>query len=72
MTARDVTGFYAFSLPGNRAIFSTFWGDFLTNLRRQPGDKKKKTLEKIQKDPAETVLRNCRFLSLVIVERVLT
>ena len=26
VTARDVTGFYAFSPPGNRAIFSTCWG----------------------------------------------
>ena len=28
MTARDVTGFYAFFSARNRAIFSTFWGHF--------------------------------------------
>ena len=27
--ARDVTGFYAFSPPGYRATFSTFWADLL-------------------------------------------
>ena len=28
-----------FSPPGNRAIFSTFWGDFLTKLHSKPGEK---------------------------------
>ena len=27
-----------FSPPGNRAIFSTFWGNSLTELHRRPGD----------------------------------
>ena len=62
MTARDVTGFCAFCPPGNRAIFSAFWGDFL-NLHSKPGEKEKKSLE--------TAPRNCRFLSLVVVVRVL-
>ena len=31
-----------FSPPGNRAIFSTFWGDFLTKLHSKPGEKGKK------------------------------
>ena len=44
MTARDVTGFYAFSPPPlrrNQAIFSAFWGDFLTKLYSNPGEKGK-------------------------------
>ena len=58
--------------PGNRAIFSTFWDDFLTKLRRKPGEKRKNPLEKItNKYPMETAPWNCRFLSLVVVERVL-
>ena len=61
-----------FSPPGNRAIFSTFWGHFLTKLHSQPGEKGKPPLEKIQKNPVEKAPQNCRFLSLVMVERVLT
>ena len=38
-----------FSPPGNRASFSTFWGDFLTKLHREAGEKGKNPLEKIQK-----------------------
>ena len=38
-----------FSPPGNRAIFSTFWGDFLTKSNSTPGEKGKNPLEKIQK-----------------------
>ena len=30
------------SLPGNRAAFFTFWGEFLTKLHRKPGEKGKK------------------------------
>ena len=48
-----------FSLPRNLAIFSTFWGDFLTQLHR-------KTWRERNKNPLP---RNCRFLSLVVVER---
>ena len=37
--ARDVTGFYAFSPPGNRAIFSTFWGYLLTEKKTRKREK---------------------------------
>ena len=43
MTARDVTGFYALSLPGTRANFSTFWGEFPTKLHRKHGEKGEKS-----------------------------
>ena len=69
MTATDGT---LFSPLGNRAIFSTFWGHFLTKLHSEPGEKGKSPLEKIHKNPVETVPQNCRFLSLVVVESVLT
>ena len=70
MTARDVTAFWLlFSPPGDRAIFSTFWGDFLTKLDRKAGEKGENPLEKNQKNPVETASRNCRFLSLVVVGR---
>ena len=49
MTARDVTGFFAFSLSRNRAIFSRFWGDSLLNYTGKLRGKEKRTLEKIQK-----------------------
>ena len=69
MTARDVTGFSA----GNRAIFSTFWGHFLTKLHSKPGEKGKIPLEKIPKNPPmELAPRNCRFLSLAWVRQGLT
>ena len=71
MTARDMTGFYAFSPPGSRAIFSTFGGDFLTKLHTQPGQKGNKSTGENSKNPVETAPRNCRFLSLVVVERAL-
>ena len=71
-TARDVTGFYAYFSPANRAIFSTSWGDFLTKWRRKPGEKRKNPVEKTQKkSPVETEPQNYRFLSFVVVERVL-
>ena len=39
-----------FSPPGNRAIFSRSWGEFLTNLHTENQEKQKKNpLEKIQK-----------------------
>ena len=34
-----------FSLPGNRASLSTFWGDFLAKLHRESGEKEKSTGE---------------------------
>ena len=61
-----------FSPPGNRAIFSTFWGHFLTKSHIKPGEKGKDPMEKIQKKiRRRRVPRNCRFLSLVVAERVL-
>ena len=71
MTATDVTGFYAFFSARKSAIFSTFWGHFL-KLHSKPGEKGKNPLEKIQRNPVETAPRNCRILSLVVVERVLS
>ena len=44
------------SPPGNRAIFSTFWGHFLTESHRNPGEKaKKSTGDKILKSPEEVL-----------------
>ena len=48
------------SPPGNRAIVSTFWGDFLAPLHR-------KTLERKEKNPLEKIQEDT-FLSLVVVE----
>ena len=65
MTSRDVTRFC--TLFSFRAIFSTFSGDFLLKLLAQ----QENPLEKIPKNPVETVPRNCRFLSLIVAEGVL-
>ena len=55
MTARGMTGFYAFFPPGNLAIFSRFWADFLTNLHRKPGEKGKSTGEFSKRHPSRDV-----------------
>ena len=68
MTATDVTGFDAIFSTGFFATFSRFWGARLTKLHREPGEKAKNTSGE---PPVETAPRNCRFLSLVVVERVL-
>ena len=47
MTARDVTGFYIFSPPRNRATSSAFWGSFL--ITQWTWRKGKNPLENIQK-----------------------
>ena len=57
-----------FSPPRNRAIFSTFWGHLLAKLHSQLG---KIHWRKFNQNPVETAPRNCRFLSPVVVERVL-
>ena len=62
---------FTFPPPGNRAIFSTFWGDFLTNLHIKPGEREQKSTGQNSENPVERFPRNCRFLSLVVVERVL-
>ena len=48
-----------------------FWGRFLTKLHRKPGEKGKKSTGENWKNPVEKLPRNCGFLSLVVVERVL-
>ena len=60
-----------FSPPGNRAIFSTFWLELFTKLHSKLGKKGKNPLEKNSKNPVEKIPLNCRFLSLVVVERAL-
>ena len=63
MTARDVTGFYDFFSVWNRAIFSTFWGHFLTKLRSRPGEKGKNIhWRKNSKNPVATAPRNWRWM----------
>ena len=79
MTARDVTEFYGSSSPGNRAIFSTVWGDFLTKLHRNHWrrsknfhwrkiykKKEKMNWRKFKNNPMETAPRNCRFCRIRI------
>ena len=53
-----------FSPPGNRAIFSIFWGDFLAKLHSIPGEKGNKSTGENSKTPVKTAPRNCRFLCL--------
>ena len=45
VTARRTTEFYAFFSAARSGNFLHIWGDFLTKLHRQPGEKRK---EKIQ------------------------
>ena len=68
MTARDVTGCCRFSLPGNRAIFSRFWGDFLTKLHRKSEEKKEGEL---WMENNAWIADFCR-LWLVVIKRVLS
>ena len=67
MSARDMTGFCAFF----SARKTTFLGDSLLHYTENPGEKQKFHWRKLKK-PVEMAPRNCRFLSLVVVERVLT
>ena len=65
--------FTHFSPPWNQAIFSTFWGAFLLDYTETLERREKNPLERENsKSPVETAPRNCRFLSLVMVERVLS
>ena len=65
------------SPPGTWAIFSTFWGACVVKMHRRPGETEKNPLEekirklKQKRSTVETAPRNCRFLSLVVVEPVL-
>ena len=47
---------------------SIFWGAFLTRLDRKPGENGIRSTGNIQKNPVETVPRNCRSPSLVVVK----
>ena len=69
MTATDVTGFDAIFSTGFFATFSRFQGARLTKLHKNTGEKAKKSSGE---PPVETAPRNCRFLSLVVVELVLS
>ena len=42
-----IHAYLIFLCPENRAIFSTFWANFLTKLHREPGEKRKNPLQKI-------------------------
>ena len=57
-----------FSPSGDQAIFSTFWGDLLTELHCQPGEK---IHWRNSINPMETAPPEFQFLSLVVVEGVL-
>ena len=72
MTASDVTGILSFFLRLDIRQFSPHLGvisllNYIANLEKQ----EKNRWRKFKKNPVETAPRNCRFLSLVVVERVL-
>ena len=71
-TARDATGFYAFKDFFLRLEIGQFSPSFelvsVQNFHSEPGEKGENPLEKTQKNPVETAHRNCRFLSLVVVD----
>ena len=74
MTATDVTGFCAFFSARKSGNLLHILGRFPYSITQKTWRKWKKIhwLEKIQKKNVETAPRNCRFLSLVVVERALT
>ena len=53
------------------AIFSTIRGDFLTKIAQKTWRNLEKSTGENSRSPVETAPQNCRFLSLVVVERVL-
>ena len=72
MTARDVTGFYAnFSARESGNFLHILGGVFFTELHIKPGEKGQTCTGENSKNPVETAGRNRRFLSLVVVKRVL-
>ena len=71
MTARDATGFYAIFSAWKSGNFLHILGRVLTKLNRKPEDISKSSAGENSKHPVETVPRHCKFLSLVVVERVL-
>ena len=67
MTARDVTSFCAFFSAQTSGDFLHIFGvisllGYTENLEKSG---------KLQKNPVETAARNCRCLSIVVVERAL-
>ena len=52
-------------------LFPHFWAISLLNYTENQEKQETYPLEKILKNPVETAPRNCRFLSLVVVEGVL-
>ena len=72
-TARDVTGFYVLGGGGAKSgNFLHILGISLLNCTVNLEKRAKYPLEKIhKKKPVETAPRNCRFLSLVVLARVL-
>ena len=70
MTARRVMAHQdsALFLRPEMGQFSPHFG---AKLRNKPGEKRKKSTGENSKNPMETAPRNCRFLSLVVVARVL-
>ena len=74
MTAKDVTGFCASSIRPEIEQFSPHFGPMsllncTENLEKQ--EKHLSTGENSRTNPVETAPRNCRFLSLIVVQRVL-
>ena len=70
MTARDVTGsdaFFSAQISGN---FLHIFG-VISSLRKKNLEKKVLKVDWRKRSPVETAPGNCRFLSLVVVERVL-
>ena len=67
MTARDVTGFYAFSPPGNWDFGAVSLPDYTENLEKTD----KIHWQKFKKSSGEGAPK-LQFLSLVVVERILT
>ena len=70
--SRELCG-KTFPRDRKKTIFSTFWGEFLTNyiITQKTWRKRENSTGENSKNPVETAPRNCIFLSLVVVERIL-
>ena len=71
MTARDKTGFYAIFSARKSGNFLHILGRFPYYMAQKTWRRRQRSTRENSKNPAETAPRNCRFLSLVVVERVL-
>ena len=69
MTARDGI-LLIFLCLGIGQLSPQFGVDLLSKLHTKTLEKTKKSTGENSKNPTETAPRNCRFLSLVVVERV--